>query len=214
MSGDARKAICGGWSRRVAWRLTITHKNVSRSSGQYPSNPEPQSSAHGNGDAKPVRQAGQPRRLRPPGRRVAGAHCLDHVMSQSFFSIFGGSGCGSLGGGRNPHPITLPTMPMPNPHQPIVVFTTPNQLNAINTVPTAHNHQAIWFRFMACEVVNDPGSATRPATMARVGVVHGQAASFGLLVVCHPLLVSLLAVRANVNSHGFWAERCDDTTSE
>ena len=44
--------------------------------------------------------------------------------------------------------MTLPSMPMPNPHQPTVVLTTSNQLEAIKTVPTAQNHQAILFRFM------------------------------------------------------------------
>jgi hypothetical protein len=39
--------------------------------------------------------------------------------------------------------MTLPTMPITNPHQPIGVLTTSNQLNAISTEPIAHSHHAI-----------------------------------------------------------------------
>jgi hypothetical protein len=53
------------------------------------------------------------------------------------------SGCASLGGGRSPHEMMLPTKPITKPHQPTVVLTTFIQLNTIRTVPAAHNHQAI-----------------------------------------------------------------------
>jgi hypothetical protein len=37
---------------------------------------------------------------------------------------------------------------MAKPHHPAALLTTPNQLNAINTVPTAQRYQAILFRFI------------------------------------------------------------------
>jgi hypothetical protein len=81
--------------------------------------------------------------------RFLGTSAIARTDSQtSFFSVFGDSGCPSPRGGRTPQEVTLPTSPMAKPIQPTVALTTFSQLSAIKTVPPAHNHQAIWFRFI------------------------------------------------------------------
>ena len=86
--------------------------------------------------------------------RNRGVRCLrwlgQTTIRQFLFSTpgFGGSGFASSCGGRTPQPKTLPNIPMAKPHQPTVLLTTPNQLNAISTVPTAQKYQEILFRFI------------------------------------------------------------------